>query len=161
MCIRDRNEAQKSIGDSKLHIELMDDILQQHDSIFSGIVELRLDSDNNIYKWHNPSSENHIYQWHNTPGKDDVFELRKAHSKVHKSKKNGNTPTDVLLEELSKDGFIPETGNHKIELTGKHLKINGDKQPANIFEKYKKIFEQELGHELTKDSKIKIEADHN
>ncbi len=152
------SEVQSNFGDQRqIHIKLIDSMNQMRDSIYSGIIEMRMDADDNIFKWHNPSGENHIYQWHNFPGNDDIFELKNRISKKQNSKTN--TPTDVLIEELNKDGFLPETGSHKIELTGKHLKINGDKQPSNIYKKYKKIFEKEIGHSLTKDFKIKIETD--
>lgn len=65
-------------------------------------------------------------------------------------------PTDKLIQELSKDGFILENEDNSIELTGKHLKINGEKQPSNIFKKYKKLYEDAVGHALSKNSKISI-----
>ena len=70
------------------------------------------------------------------------------------------TPTDKLIQALSQDGFLKKDALNKIELSGKHLKINGDKQPDNIYQKYKKIFEDSVGHELSKDSKIKLEYHH-
>lgn len=70
------------------------------------------------------------------------------------------TPTDKLIQALSKDGFLKKEDLNKIELSGKHLKINGEKQPSNIYQKYKKIYEDSVGHELSKDSKIKLEYHH-
>ena len=70
------------------------------------------------------------------------------------------TPTDKLIQALSKDGFLQKEDLNKIELSGKHLKINGEKQPSNIYQKYKKIYEDSVGHELSKDSKIKLDYQH-
>lgn len=127
------------------HLKLLDSLGDLNDSLFSGIFEMRSDFPKHFYHFDIPKEEFNF----EFPNHADLFETHVRPS----------NPTDILLSELSKDGFIPDTGTHKIELTGKYLKINGDKQPANIFNKYKKIFEKELGHELTKSSKIKIEAD--
>jgi len=39
------------------------------------------------------------------------------------------------------------------------MKVNGDKQPKNIWNKYKEIFEEESGIALTKDSKLKFNVE--
>jgi len=73
---------------------------------------------------------------------------------------NGNLkPIDIISKELSQDGFLNKEKNNKIELSGKHLKINGEKQASNIHQKYKKLYEAAFGHELTDDSKIKFQVD--
>jgi len=66
---------------------------------------------------------------------------------------SGSNLKDKISNALSNDGFLTE-GENKVELSGKHMKINGDKQPKNIWNKYKKIYEKNLGTELTKDSKV-------
>lgn len=129
------------------HLKLVDSLGDLSDSLFSGIFEMRSDFPSQFYHFDLPSGEG--------------FDLEFPQSEFYENRVNPSTPTDVLLSELNKDGFIPDSGKHKIELTGKHLKINGQKQPDNIFNKYKKIFEKELGHELSKDSKIKIEANQS
>jgi hypothetical protein len=45
---------------------------------------------------------------------------------------------------LNKDGLLIPGQENKVELTGKHLKINGEKQPTNIYQKYKRIFEEAI-----------------
>lgn len=62
--------------------------------------------------------------------------------------------TDVLGAELNYDGLLIPNKSNKVELSGKHLKINGEKQPTNIWLKYKRIFEQESGTVLEKNSKL-------
>ncbi|MFZ1702736.1 MAG: M56 family metallopeptidase [Saprospiraceae bacterium] len=64
------------------------------------------------------------------------------------------TVSEVLGSQLSKDGFLLPNQENKVELTGKYLKINGEKQPSNIWNKYKRIFEVESGTILEKKSKI-------
>lgn len=63
---------------------------------------------------------------------------------------------DQLGSKLNKDGLLELDQENEVELTGKHLKINGDKQAKNIFSKYKREYEEIMGMELTKDSKIKF-----
>lgn len=66
---------------------------------------------------------------------------------------NGDV-TDALGDALNRDGFLIPNEQNKVELTGKYLKINGEKQPDNIFRKYKRIFESESGIALERNSKI-------
>ena len=65
--------------------------------------------------------------------------------------------SDVITRSLLKDGLIDKEGKTKVELSHKHLKINGDKQPKNIYNKYKKLYEKHTGLELEGKSKIKFE----
>ncbi|MBK8110645.1 MAG: hypothetical protein IPK46_10110 [Saprospiraceae bacterium] len=44
----------------------------------------------------------------------------------------------LIGSQLNRDGFLIAGKNNKIELSGKNLKINGEKQPSNIWNKYKK-----------------------
>jgi len=68
-------------------------------------------------------------------------------------------PIDKISRTLNKDGFLNKEKNNKIELSGKQLKINGEKQASNIHQKYKKLYEAAFGHELSHDSKIKFQVD--
>jgi len=68
----------------------------------------------------------------------------------------GKNVTEVIGNHLNKDGFLIPDKENTIELTGKYLKINGEKQPSNIWNKYKRIFEQEMGTTLDKGAKIKF-----
>jgi len=69
------------------------------------------------------------------------------------------TVEDKIGYELRRDRLIATGEVSEIELSGKHMKINGDKQPKNIWNKYKEIFEEESGIELTKDSKLKFKVE--
>ncbi|NNE25411.1 MAG: M56 family metallopeptidase [Saprospiraceae bacterium] len=71
--------------------------------------------------------------------------------------KRPRTPADVLTDNLLEDRLIQSDKTYKLELSGKHMKINGEKQPSNIWEKYKEIYEEETGMEMTKKSKIEVE----
>jgi len=66
------------------------------------------------------------------------------------------TPKSKIFGSLLRDGLIEPHGENTMELTDKYLKINGEKQPSNIWKKYKKIYESQLGHELMEGSKIKL-----
>lgn len=64
--------------------------------------------------------------------------------------------SDALGNALNKDGLLIPGQENKVELTGKHLKINGEKQPTNIYQKYKRIFEEASGTSLEKNSKLQF-----
>jgi hypothetical protein len=66
--------------------------------------------------------------------------------------------TGILGNHLKKDGFLIPDKENEIELSLKSMKINGEKQPSNIHEKYKRIFEDVTGNQLDKKSKIKFKV---
>lgn len=77
---------------------------------------------------------------------DDLEEIKGS-----RANKNFN---DIIGNALNRDGLLIPNEDNKVELTGKYLKINGEKQPNNIYQKYKRIFEEESGSELHKNSKL-------
>jgi len=72
--------------------------------------------------------------------------------------RNG-TVVDKIGSMLNKDGLLKEYKSNKIEITGKHLKINGEKMPKAIFEKYKNIYQESTGAPLTKKSKMVFDVE--
>lgn len=70
----------------------------------------------------------------------------------------GGNVQDKLGYELNKDGLLLLDKSNQVELTGKHLKINGQKQPDNIYEKYKRLFEEYSGISMSKNSHIEFEV---
>jgi len=70
-----------------------------------------------------------------------------------------STAEDKIGYELRRDRLIATGEISDVELSGKHMKINGDKQPKNIWNKYKEIFEEASGIELSKDSKLKFKVE--
>jgi hypothetical protein len=72
--------------------------------------------------------------------------------------KDDNLET-LIGKQLNRDGFLIAGKKNKIELSGKYLKINGEKQPYNIWNKYKYLAERELGLPLNKDSKLSFEIE--
>lgn len=69
------------------------------------------------------------------------------------------TIQDKIGYELRKDRLIVSGEQSEVELSGKHMKINGEKQPTNIWSKYKEMFEESSGIELSKDSKLKFKVE--
>ncbi|HHH52324.1 MAG TPA: hypothetical protein ENK91_01580 [Bacteroidetes bacterium] len=66
----------------------------------------------------------------------------KPHSKTKSMKQ-------IITAHLLDDGFIDDVeDNYKFELNQKWLKINGKKQSKELYEKYKKIIEDNTGVEL-------------
>lgn len=80
-------------------------------------------------------------------GHEGVFGLEKRDSKNF---------SEALGNALNRDGLLIPGQENKVELTGKHLKINGEKQPGNIYQKYKRIFEEQSGTTLQKNSKLEF-----
>ncbi len=68
----------------------------------------------------------------------------------------GGKFSNNISRELNRDGLLEIGKENKVELTGKHLKINGDKQPENIYKKYKGLYERSTGIDLTKNSKVEL-----
>jgi hypothetical protein len=70
--------------------------------------------------------------------------------KEYKNKsKAGATLSEIIRENLLNDGFInDEDQKYKFEINEKGLKIDGKKQEVTIFNKYKKIIEDNTGVEL-------------
>jgi len=66
------------------------------------------------------------------------------------------TFADKVEAEMWKDNLLQEEDINQIEITGKHLKINGQKKSQSVFEKYRDMFEQSQGYSLTHDSIIKL-----
>lgn len=72
---------------------------------------------------------------------------------------NKETASNMIISELWEDEFFEEGMNNKMELTDREMKINGEKQPSNIHRKYKRMYEDKMGHPLTNGSKIIMESD--
>lgn len=75
------------------------------------------------------------------------------------SNRRSGTVVDKIGEMLNKDGLLKEYKSNKIEITGKHLKINGEKMPNALFEKYKSIYQESTGAPLTKKSKMVFDVE--
>jgi beta-lactamase regulating signal transducer with metallopeptidase domain len=70
-----------------------------------------------------------------------------------------NTVVDKIGSALNRDGLLKEYKSNKIELSGKHLKINGEKMPKALFDKYKNIYQEATGAPLTKKSKMVFDVE--
>lgn len=66
------------------------------------------------------------------------------------------TFAEKMEAEMWKDKLLQTEDINQVEITGKHLKVNGVKQPQATFEKYRDLFELSQGHALTSDSTIKL-----
>ncbi len=70
-----------------------------------------------------------------------------------------NDYQSILGNALNSDGLLIPGKINNVELTGKHLKINGEKQPSNLWDKYKRIFEEESGLTLEPKSKLNFKIE--
>jgi len=73
---------------------------------------------------------------------------------------HSNNLKSKIARELADDDFLTK-GENTVELSGKHMKINGEKQARNIWNKYKRIYEKYVGADLNKDSKIVLEIEYD
>ena len=64
-----------------------------------------------------------------------------------------------LGSQLNKDGFLLPEKENSVKLTGKYLKINSEKMPQVIFEKYKRLFEEETGIPLSDKNVIEFKME--
>ena len=69
------------------------------------------------------------------------------------------TVTDKMGQALNKDGLLKEHKTNEITLTGKYMKINGEKMPTVIYNKYKDIYEESTGAPLSRRSKMIFEIE--
>ena len=78
-----------------------------------------------------------------------LFEHRSAES-VGKS----------LKEALIRDHLIGDPNNFSLDLSGKEMRVNGQKQPPEIHEKYLELYRQQTGKPLDKKDSFRIEEDN-
>jgi beta-lactamase regulating signal transducer with metallopeptidase domain len=81
------------------------------------------------------------------------FEFPDFNSFNYRWESNAN---QTMSRSLNQDGLLKIDEENEIELTDKHLKINGEKQPGNIHDKYKRMFEKSTGMKITDDFKVKF-----
>ena len=87
----------------------------------------------------------------------DRREIEKSFEFVKPEKMN---LTQVMEKQLKKDGLLRTGKLNKIELNQKQLKINGEKMPEVIFEKYRDLYEKETGLSLSKGNNVIFEVNH-
>lgn len=70
-------------------------------------------------------------------------------------------PADRILEEMDEEGLIESEGSNEILLTEKRLKINGEKMPDEVHEKYIRMYEKTTGVPVTSKTKIELKTDRD
>jgi len=66
----------------------------------------------------------------------------------------GGSARERIEETMLRDELIKEGSRYSFELTDKYLKIDGNKMPEAMFEKYRRIYEESTGIKLEGESKI-------
>ena len=78
-----------------------------------------------------------------------------------KSTKRGDSECNSLAyqlaTELLEDQLISDTNITQLVLSGKHMKINGEQQPSNIWRKYKNIYEKVTEVTLSRNSSMEMD----
>ena len=67
-----------------------------------------------------------------------------------------NSPRLSLTDEMIQDGLVEPGNEVEVQLTPDKLKINGEKMPENIHQKYLKMYEQQQGVELSGNSRVEF-----
>jgi hypothetical protein len=139
--------------DMNFHIDSIGDITKNFKfSIpdFEDLQDYSLNFDDDDQAQKNPRKRRKTIEEDVTEGTDRMMdELRNSEKK---------SLTSILSDKLNKDGLLKANEINRIELNAKHLKINGDKMPEVIFEKYKKIYEGETGLSLISGNTVKFEV---
>ncbi|MBK8819999.1 MAG: M56 family metallopeptidase [Saprospiraceae bacterium] len=143
-------------GDNvKKHMEMLRDQLKNKNFEFYHFDSLMDAPDNKAFRFHFhkdfPGMDGEKSFEFNFPDNVAPFEDFEFETAPQRHPANVN---DVLGNQLNKDGLLIPNKENKVELTGKTLKINGEKQPSNIWNKYKRIFEETTGTSLEKKSRI-------
>ena len=147
------NDVMKKLEDMKGFNKIHMDDFSKHfehlelDSFFSG--------PNNMKRFQFPNGEDMVFKHYNFDAPNGF-----KHHNLDDHSYSNNTLKSKMTRELNNDGFLTK-GENKVELSGKQMKINGEKQPSNIWNKYKKLYEKYVGAELNKDSKIVLEIDYD
>ena len=56
---------------------------------------------------------------------------------------------EALMEQMQKDGLLKDPDHYQIKLTARGLVIDGKEQPAQVFQKYLKLYERNSGRPLS------------
>ncbi len=67
-----------------------------------------------------------------------------------------NSPRLNLTDEMIHDGLVEPGNEVEVQLTPDKLKINGEKMPENIHQKYLKMYEEQQGVELSGNSRVEF-----
>ena len=90
---------------------------------------------------------------------DNDFPNNRAFRNKSFTQRRNPTVVDAIGTQLNRDGLLTPFKNNEIEISGKHLKINGEKMPKAIYNKYKAIYEEKTGAPLTKKTKMIFEIE--
>jgi beta-lactamase regulating signal transducer with metallopeptidase domain len=88
----------------------------------------------------------------------EAFESNMAPYRVEENLYMIGTPHNRLTYQLEKDGLIQPGEEAEVQLTPDKMKINGEKMPSTIHEKYLKLYEQQQGVELSGNSKVEFKT---
>lgn len=134
-------------GDTEKLEEMIEQMMEGMEGIYGDSLRMeRFDFDMDDFGNSFPQffdNEGQSFQW--SDDEEHTFPSR------GNSRKN---VAEVLGNELNRDGLLEPFKTNQIQLTGKHLKINGDKQPKNIWSKYKRIYEENSGIPLSKKARL-------
>jgi beta-lactamase regulating signal transducer with metallopeptidase domain len=144
-----RGTLNKNMGSLKINLDSMVVKLDNLDSLF-GMGKLH---DHVQMKLYSPKSGDLI---------DGRFEnLNLITPNLYEFRTRGNWKSGIqsaLSEQLNADGFDIKSKDIEIEITHKNLKINGEKQPANMHTKYKRLIERETGLEIEEGTKLEYKV---
>jgi beta-lactamase regulating signal transducer with metallopeptidase domain len=95
--------------------------------------------------------------------KEEQHKLRLNNELLHNNAEvfilagHSSSKSDRLIKHMHEDGLVDRRDDYKIELSNKHLKVNGKKQSKAMHQKYQRLYENLSGFEMAKKTKIVIE----
>ncbi len=69
---------------------------------------------------------------------------------------NSQNSSSRIERELVEDGLIKNGSDYKLELNDKRMKVNGEKQPDEVLEKYKNLYERSTNSKMDKNANLSI-----
>ncbi|MBK6933465.1 MAG: hypothetical protein IPH12_22390 [Saprospirales bacterium] len=81
--------------------------------------------------------------------------LQQARAEQHTAESTSSALKNALLA----DKLITDPDNYSLELTGKEMRVNGKKQPADTHKRYLEIYRQKTGKDLGS-GKVRIEVEN-
>ena len=96
-------------------------------------------------------------QWRLVESGSHVFWTQADLKPTKRGDSECNSLANQLATELLEDQLISDINITQLVLSGKHMKINGEKQPSNIWRKYKNIYEKVTEVTLSRNSSMEME----
>ena len=73
---------------------------------------------------------------------------RDRHDRTRDRADRNRDRNDALVDQMQKDGLLKDPNHYQVRLTARALVVDGREQPAQVFQKYLKLYEGNTGRKL-------------